>query len=242
MPSRNSGGHTQVELLLDGERPEVAEQPRPAELGEVALVREHEAPVGHVEDRCERVVAQADELAPLDRGADEQADRQQQEQRGQQPARAPGPEAQQRDAPALVELGDQQRGDQVAADHEEDVHAEEAAGQPRDVGVVEEHSRHRDRAQAVDPRHAAQPRRRRSPARGAAPCHRPSMGQACNPPPRELCFRLFARPLARPPARRRRSHGHSRRAASRTARALATGDQDRSGQGAPGRRRRCWSA
>ena len=51
---------------------------------------------------------------------------------------------------------EQQRGDQVAADHEEDVDAEEAARHPADPGVVEEHRQHRDRPQGVDARHVGE--------------------------------------------------------------------------------------
>src|SRR5260370_553735 len=43
---------------------------------------------------------------------------------------SPGPEARQVQATGAVVPGDQQIGDQEAAEHEEDVDAEEAAGQP----------------------------------------------------------------------------------------------------------------
>ena len=49
-------------------------------------------------------------------------------------------------------LDEQQRRDQVAAEDEEEVDAEEAAGQPVDPRVVEEDGRDRDRAQAVEAR------------------------------------------------------------------------------------------
>jgi len=135
----------------------VAQQRRAPELGEVALVLEDEAPVRDVEDRRQRVAVQLDARAAIDRGRDQQADAEQQEQRRQQAPRAPGPEAPERDAAVLRELGDQQRRDQVAADDEEDVDAEEAAGQPAAVGVVDEHGGDGDRAEPVDPGHAAKP-------------------------------------------------------------------------------------
>ena len=98
----------QVELLLDRQRPQVAQQRRPAELGEIALVAEDETPVRDVEDRREGIAAQTDELSALERRADRQADREQREQGRQQSPRAPGPETAQGDPAAVLELGDQQ--------------------------------------------------------------------------------------------------------------------------------------
>jgi hypothetical protein len=53
---------------------------------------------------------------------------------------------------AATELAQQQRGDQVAADDEEDVDPKEAAGHPLDLCVVEEDSQHGDRPEGVDSR------------------------------------------------------------------------------------------
>ena len=55
-----------------------------------------------------------------------------------------------------AELAQQQRGDQVAADDEEDVDAEEAAGQPVDTRVVAEDGEHSERSHRVDPRHVGE--------------------------------------------------------------------------------------
>jgi hypothetical protein len=41
-------------------------------------------------------------------------------------------------------------GDQIAADHEEQIDPEEPARQPRDTGVIEDHRQHRDRAESID--------------------------------------------------------------------------------------------
>jgi len=73
-----------------------------------------------------------------------------------------GPEPRERHAAALAVLGEQQRGDQVAADHEEHVDAEEAAWHPGDAGVVEEDRGDRHGAQTVDAGHPAKPGRRRA--------------------------------------------------------------------------------
>jgi len=53
---------------------------------------------------------------------------------------------------ANVNPGVQDPGDQVAADHEEDVDADEAAGQGVRPCVVDDHGHNGDRAQAVDVR------------------------------------------------------------------------------------------
>ena len=77
-------------------------------------------------------------------------------------ARAPEPETLERDASRLAALGEQQRGDQITADDEEHLDAEEAAGceprlVPADEVVVEREDReHRDRAQAVETRQIAE--------------------------------------------------------------------------------------
>jgi hypothetical protein len=54
------------------------------------------------------------------------------------------------DPAAALPLGQQQRGDEEAGEDEERVHAEEAAGQPRDA-AVEEQYRGRRRARARRP-------------------------------------------------------------------------------------------
>ena len=78
-------------------------------------------------------------------------------------------------APPL--LGEQ-RGDEEAGQDEEDVHAEEAAGSPADVAVVEHHGDHRQGAKSVERGPVAKlgapvPRLRGAATRG--PSHRPSI-------------------------------------------------------------------
>ncbi len=84
------------------------------------------------------------------------------EHRRKQPARAPAIEAGEAEA-AAVELAEDQAGDQVAADDEEDVDADEAAAKARDAGVEEEDRQNRDGAQAV---HLRAGRRRPRPPAG----------------------------------------------------------------------------
>ena len=141
----------EVELLLDRERPEVAEERGPLEALEVGLVGEDEVPVGEVGERGDRVAAQLVDPVRLDDRGDDHRHRDEDADRRQQPPRPPHPEAPQPHVAAAAELAQQQRGDQVAADHEEDVDAEEAARQPADAGVVEEDGEDRQRPQRVDP-------------------------------------------------------------------------------------------
>ena len=157
---RHPGGEDQwpeeVELLLDRERPEVAEQRRGLELFEVGLVAEDEVPVGEVEERGERVAAQRVDPVRLDDRRDDHRHRDEDADRRQQAPRPPQPEPADPDVAAAPVLAEQERGDQVAADHEEDVDAEEAARHPADARVVEEDGEHGDRPQRVDPRHVGE--------------------------------------------------------------------------------------
>jgi hypothetical protein len=62
----------------------------------------------------------------------------------------PGPERPERDAVGAGPLGDEQRGEQVPAEHEERVDAEIAADGPRLAAVVHHHGEDRERADAVE--------------------------------------------------------------------------------------------
>jgi len=145
-------GPEEVELLLDRERPEVAEQARPLEGFEVGLVGEDEVPVGEVEERGQRVATELVDPVRLDDRGEHHRQRDQDPDRRQQPPRPAQPEAAEPQVAVAAELAQQQRGDQVAADHEEDVDAEEAAGHPVEAGVVEEDGEHGERPQGVDAR------------------------------------------------------------------------------------------
>src|SRR5262249_8892068 len=86
-----------------------------------------------------------------DRGEHDR-DRDQHRHRRQEAPRPPQPEAAELDVAAALELAQQQRGDQVAADHEEDVDAEEAARHPAEPGAVAEDGEHRQGPHRVDAR------------------------------------------------------------------------------------------
>ena len=79
-------------------------------------------------------------------------DRGDQDQRGRRedPPRAPGVEAEQGHPPGPLRLAHQQRGDEEARDHEEDVDADEPAGEGPDPGVVEGHQQHGQGAETLD--------------------------------------------------------------------------------------------
>jgi hypothetical protein len=131
---------------------------------EVGLLVRDEPPVGDVADGGEQHPVQGGELvAPHHRcrghgGQDER-------ERRQQPPGAAAVEADHVDAPGAPELVDEQPGDEVAADHEEQVDAEEAARQRRRGEVVDDDGRHRQGPQPVQAAKAppgAGPRRRRT--------------------------------------------------------------------------------
>ena len=155
---REGDGPEQVELLLDRQRPEVAEQGGPGELLEVGLVAQDQVPVGHVGHRGQRLAAERGDLSEVEERAGDHHHGDQHPDRRQQPPRAPQPERDEVDSPLLAELAEQQRGDQVAADDEEDVDPEEPAGKPPApvVEVVDEHGQHGDGTQAIQAGHVGQ--------------------------------------------------------------------------------------
>ena len=142
----------QVPLLFDRERPRVGEGRRRLERLEVRRAVEDEPPVGYVEQRREAVTADRPELGRLrpHDGVDRDPD-QQEEERREQAAGASRPEGLEIDPAGVLALGQQERGDEVAAQDEEHVDAEEAALRPGDLPVVQDHRRDRERAQAVEP-------------------------------------------------------------------------------------------
>ncbi len=132
-PSGEDQRPKKVELLLDREGPEVAKQRRRLELFEIGLVAIDEMPVGDVEEGGQGVAAQLVDPARLDDRRDHHRHRDEDADRGQQAPRPTPPELAHLDVPTAAVLAEQKRGDQVAADHEEDVDAEEAARHPADA-------------------------------------------------------------------------------------------------------------
>ena len=147
----------QVELLLHRQRPQVAQRGERPGRG-VPLADEDLVPVAAVQQPADEVAAGAPERVALEQRHVHGQAGEQQEHGRQQAAGTTQPELAEGDAPGALVLGDQQQRDQVAADHEEDLDAEEPAAQPLVVGVVDHHADHGQGAQAVEPgqvRHAA---------------------------------------------------------------------------------------
>ncbi|MNS95452.1 hypothetical protein D3C72_1297140 [compost metagenome] len=144
-------GPEDVELLLDGQRPQVQQRLGLGGVVEVAGL----APEGEVRDEARargHVLAQ---LFPFVRQQGEPAEghggQQHQRQRREDALHAARIELAVAEAVAL-EAAQDDGGDQEARDDEEDVDADEAALDPLRERVVAEHRQHRDGAQPVDVR------------------------------------------------------------------------------------------
>ena len=141
----------EVELLLDRQAPQVAQQRRIG--GVVGHVAEDLAPVAEVEQRPRQV---ASHVASRRRRADDQRDggdhQQHHEEGRQQPAGPPQPELSEVDPAVALALLDQQGRDEEAGHDEEDLDADPPAGHPAEAGVVAEHDQHRQGPQAVEAR------------------------------------------------------------------------------------------
>ena len=139
----------EVELLFDGEAPQVAQRGEVEQCG-VPGAGPDLVPVGDVGGAGDHVATQlAERVALEDRRVDHQQ-RHHQEQRRQQPSGPAHPELLEVDATLLFVLADQQQGDQVAADHEEHLDADEPARHPAVVGVIEHHGHDGESAHAVE--------------------------------------------------------------------------------------------
>ena len=105
----------QVELLLDRQRPGVQQRRRRPEVHEVALVREDEAPVGHVAQGGEGVAPQRGERVGLGEvGGVDHDEPHEHEEGGQQAPGSPLVERPKRDSARALPLLHQQRRDQEA--------------------------------------------------------------------------------------------------------------------------------
>ncbi len=121
----------QIELLLDRQRPQMAERRRWPEQREVRDVLVDLPPVVDVEERRQRLAAHvAHQRAVGDRDPDHD-DGQHQVERRQQPPGAPDPEVVEAER-ALVPRAQQQVSDQIAAEREEHADAEQPPGGPAD--------------------------------------------------------------------------------------------------------------
>ncbi len=138
-----------VELLLDAERPRVQERLAAGGRVEVAGL----LPEQHVRDeQGHRQRALAEVLKAVERKENNpcrEDERQSGEQRGEDPADPPLVERRHRKG-ALLDLSEDDAGDQVSGDDEEDVHPDVAAGEPTHAQVVEHYRENGNPAKSVD--------------------------------------------------------------------------------------------
>ena len=148
----------QVELLLHRQRPHVLEQRRTADVLEIREMVEDQVPVLHVRERGDHLTAELVDRVGEEQQRVQRHRGQHREQRGEQAAGAAEPESAEIDVAVLAPVGEEQGRDQVAADHEEHVDAEEPPGDPVLVAVVQQDRDHRERAEAVKGRDIAETR------------------------------------------------------------------------------------
>ncbi len=170
-PQQHEGdqGVEQVELLLDGEAPEVQHRRRRCEQVGVGLPGDDEPPVGHVEQGGGDV---APEVALLDGAGREDAEGQHDHEGSEagrhQSSEPSAPERPQVHRAGGGALGQQQRGDQEAGEREEGGDAEVAADRPGEPAVEEEHRDDGDASQPVEAGEVGELRARRGSGAGAA--------------------------------------------------------------------------
>lgn len=130
-----------VELLFDGQAPEVLYRRGSSEEVAVRRAREYEPPVGDVRQCREAVRAEVAHLLGCGRELPEHQDeRQCQERCRQEPSCPSCPERTKVDAAGALGLREQQRGDQVAREGEEGGDTQEAALRPAEPAVEAQHA------------------------------------------------------------------------------------------------------
>ncbi len=145
----------EVVLLLDRERPQVAERNERL-VGRVPLSDRDLVPVADVEDAAGEVAPGASHRRSPEQGHEHCHPGEHHEQGRQQPAEPASPELAEVDPTSTFVLADQEQGDEVAADDEEHLDAEEPAGEPCVVGVIDHHRHHGERPHPVEPRQIRQ--------------------------------------------------------------------------------------
>ena len=142
-----------VELLLDGQRPQMVERsgaPESLEIGDTGLDRR---PVAHVEHCGKRLGQPRVPLVGLGDGGSDQNNRQQQHHSRQQAAGPPNPEILEVDLAGPAPGPQQNAGNQVAAEGKEHANTEEAALHVGHPEVVPDDGHDAERAQPVQPGH-----------------------------------------------------------------------------------------
>ena len=113
-PGQHDERPHQIELLLDGQRPQMSEWRGRPELGEVGDVLEDVPPVAVVEDARDQVAAHGRQLRAVEERHPAQGDEQHHEERREQAPTPADPELPQPDPAAAVVLGREQIRDEVA--------------------------------------------------------------------------------------------------------------------------------
>ena len=145
----------QVELFLDGKRPEVRERRGVAQSIEVRDVLGNLPPVVEEQQRRQDVGAHLGEHHVVKDGAQRAGHEHYRYHGGDQATDTANPEALKVDAAGLGDFVEQQTRDQIARKHKEDRNAEQAALSPREVEVIEHHRDDGKRAQTVERRNVA---------------------------------------------------------------------------------------
>ena len=139
----------QVELLFDGQRPGVQERGDGSRLLEVALIGQHEMPVGHIGQRGEGVPPEAGQRVRLgEPGGIQRHQGDQHQEAGQQTPGPPGVERAEPERAGRRPLLEQQGRDEETREDEEDVHPQEPAAGARHPEVEEQDDGH---GQGPDP-------------------------------------------------------------------------------------------
>ena len=158
-------GKQQVELLFHPQRPAVDEGLQRDRDVPIAGRRREQQIVRKQRRRDHRLAEIFKLVGEHQKPAAKSAERHHQIEHRHDPPHTAFVEAPERHIPAAA-VFDQERSDQIAADDEEDVHAQEAAGEQALAGVEENDGNDRDRAQTVDLTTMFQPLSLR---KGAAP-------------------------------------------------------------------------
>ncbi len=139
----------EIELLLHREAPQVTQRGEVAGRG-VAETHPDLVPVRHVERSGEHVTAELAEGVAFERGRPDRDEQHHHEHGGEESPGPAQPEVTERDPVVALAFGDQEQRDQVTGDDEEHLHAEEAAREPRVVGVVDHHRDDGERPETVE--------------------------------------------------------------------------------------------
>ena len=126
------------------------EQRRPAGQVEVGLVGGDVHPVGRVEERRGDVAPQRCHRVGGEHGGQQRGEGENSEEGGQQSSGAVDVEALEVQATGLLDLGQDDGRDQEAAEDEEHVDAQETAGHPGDISVVQQDGQDGDGPNTVE--------------------------------------------------------------------------------------------